>query len=133
MKVLIAEDDSIAAKFLTAMLQKLGHESIVTRDGEAGLKEFIAAQPPVVISDWMMPGMNVLELCQRIRELNLNEYTYFILQTAKSSREDYRTAMQAGVDDFLTKPVNGEELGMRLRVAERIISQRREAGQRIQA
>lgn len=133
MKILIAEDDLIAAKYLTVTLQKLGHEVMVARDGETALREFTACPPPVVISDWMMPGMNGLELCQSIRKLGLDEYTYFILQTAKNTREDNRTAMQAGIDDFLTKPVNAEELGMRLRVAERIISQRREAEHKIRA
>ncbi|HYV30702.1 MAG TPA: EAL domain-containing protein [Candidatus Binatia bacterium] len=96
------------------------------------MAQFIIQQPPIVISDWMMPQMDGLELCQRIRALTLEQYTFFILQTAKSSREDYRIGMEAGVDDFLTKPVDPQELVMRLRVAARIIEQRLEAEQKIQ-
>src|SRR5213596_2135265 len=124
MKILVAEDDLLSMKFLTVMLQKLRHDVITTRHGQEALAQFIIEQPAIVISDWMMPRMDGLELCQRIRGFGLEQYTFFILQTARNGREDYRLAMESGVDDFLAKPVNQEELAIRLRVAERIICQR---------
>lgn len=131
MKILVAEDDAVARLFLKASLQKLGHEALLCKDGTEALAAFQEHRPFVVISDWMMPGMDGLELCKSIRGLGLENYTYFILQTARSSRDDYRVGMEAGVDDFLAKPVNQEDLFIRLRVAERIIQQRLESERRI--
>jgi diguanylate cyclase (GGDEF)-like protein len=131
MKILVAEDDVFSAKFLTSILQKLGHEVISAGNGQDALTKFHLHQPAIVISDWMMPFMDGLQLCQKIRAQALDHYTFFILQTARTSREDYRVAMEAGVDDFLAKPISREELGTRLRVADRMIRQRREAEARI--
>ena len=131
MKILIAEDDLFSAKFLTSTLQKLEHEVIIAANGKEALAKFHLHQPAIVISDWMMPEMDGLQLCESLRAQPLDQYTFFILQTARNSREDYRMAMEAGVDDFLAKPVNREELAIRLRVAERIIRQRYEAEKRI--
>ena len=127
MKVLVAEDDAVAGKYLTMALQRLGHEAILCINGQQALEVFSVHQPYIIISDWMMPQMDGLELCQRVRAMRLDHYTYFILQTAKNSKEDYRIGMDAGVDDFLTKPVNHGDLGIRLRVAERMIQQRIES------
>ena len=122
MKILVAEDEPISSKYLTGVLRKLGHEFVATRNGHEALSQFLTYQPAVVISDWMMPTMDGIELCQQIRGMGLEQYTFFILQTAKSGRADYLRAMDAGVDDFLSKPVNHEEIAIRLRVAERIWS-----------
>ena len=124
MKILVAEDDAVARLLLKAILQRLGHEVILCTDGRAALEAFAEHRPYVVISDWMMPEMDGLELCQRIRAVELDHYTYFVLQTARNRAEDFRLAMDAGVDDFLCKPVKKEDLFARLRVAERIIQQR---------
>lgn len=131
MKILVAEDDAVARKFLTITLQKLGHEVIAACNGREAFEQFVIHQPYIVVSDWMMPQMDGLEFCQRIRAHGLDHYTFFLLQTARVSREDYRMGMDAGVDDFLPKPVNHEELVIRLRVAERIIRQRVEAEEQI--
>jgi diguanylate cyclase (GGDEF)-like protein len=127
MKILVAEDDVFSAKFLTGLVDKLGHEVITALNGREGLAQFHVHQPAIVISDWMMPEMDGLELCRHIRAQALDHYTFFILQTARTSREDYRLAMESGVDDFLTKPLNREEFSIRLRVADRMIRQRQEA------
>lgn len=126
MKILVAEDDAIARLYLKTSLLKLGHEPILCKDGVEALAAFEEHKPFVVLSDWMMPRMDGLELCQRIRALSVENYTYFILQTARSSRDDFRSGMESGVDDFLAKPINQEDLFIRLRVAERIIRQRME-------
>lgn len=126
MKILVAEDDAVARLFLKATLQGFGHEVVLSNNGRMALQAFAEHQPFIVISDWMMPEMDGLELCQRIRAMELEHYTYFILQTARSSRQDFRLSMDAGVDDFLSKPIDREDLFIRLRVAERIIQQRLE-------
>ncbi|HXI53546.1 MAG TPA: EAL domain-containing protein [Candidatus Saccharimonadales bacterium] len=131
MKILIAEDDLLSSKFLTGTLQKLEHEVICAPNGREALAQFHVHRPAIVISDWMMPEMDGLQLCQSIRAQPLDQYTFFILQTARNSREDYRVAMDAGVDDFLGKPVNREELVTRVRVADRMIRQRNEAEKQI--
>jgi diguanylate cyclase (GGDEF)-like protein len=131
MKILVAEDEPISSKYLTGVLRKLGHEFVATRNGHEALTEFLTGRPAVVISDWMMPTMDGIELCQQIRGMGLEQYTFFILQTAKTGRADYLRAMDAGVDDFLSKPVNQEEIAIRLRVAERIIRQRADAERRL--
>lgn len=127
MKILVAEDDAVARLFLKATLRSFGHEAILCANGRAAIQAFEEHRPYIVISDWMMPEMDGLELCQGIREKVLDHYTYFILQSARSTRQDFRAAMEAGVDDFLAKPIDREDLFVRLRVAERIIQQRLEA------
>jgi DNA-binding response OmpR family regulator len=121
MKVLIAEDDPVASRVLDAALLKLRHEPVHAADG-ASAWELLQAQPVrVVVSDWQMPRMDGLELCRRIRERK-GEYVYFILLTQmEASEKNLAAATEAGVDDFLGKPVDYSQLWMRLRVAERIL------------
>jgi sigma-B regulation protein RsbU (phosphoserine phosphatase) len=122
MKILIAEDDTIAAKVLRLTLQALRHEVVVATDGAMAWEMFDKEPVRVVVSDWMMPGLDGLQLCGRIRNRAQTPYTYFILLTAaQTCDDDYTLAMDAGVDDFLTKPLNREMLRTRLRVAERIL------------
>ncbi|EDY19309.1 response regulator receiver protein [Chthoniobacter flavus Ellin428] len=122
MKILIAEDDPIAAKVLCLTLQNLGHEVVVATNGAEAWETFDAEPIRVVVSDWMMPGMDGLELCGRIRNRAQTPYTYFILLTAaQTGNEDYLQAMDAGVDDFLTKPFDRDIIRTRLYVAHRIL------------
>jgi DNA-binding response OmpR family regulator len=121
MKVLIAEDDPVASRMLEAALLKLRHEPVRAADG-AGAWELLQAQPVrVVVSDWQMPRLDGLELCRRIRARK-GEYVYFILLTQmEASEKNLAAATEAGVDDFLGKPVDYNQLWMRLRVAGRIL------------
>jgi sigma-B regulation protein RsbU (phosphoserine phosphatase) len=121
MKVLIAEDDLIASRVLEAALLKLGHEPVLSADGEEAW-EILRTQPlRVVVSDWRMPRLDGLDLCRRIRARE-GDYVYFILLTQVAGTEkNLQEAMDAGVDDFLGKPVDPSQLWMRLRVAERIL------------
>jgi len=122
MRILIVEDDSIAGAVLEASLRTLGHEVSVCTDGEEGWKRFSSDRHRIVISDWMMPGIDGLELCRRIRS-DGGEYTYFILLSNQStSSENLDQATAAGVDDFLSKPARTAELKARLHVAERILN-----------
>ena len=122
MKILIAEDDAVSAKILQFALESAGHEVIVTATGEEAFAAFDHTPVRVIVSDWMMPGLDGLDLCRQVRARPKTEYTYFILLTAiHTGRENLRKAMDAGVDDFLPKPLDREAIMMRLRVAERII------------
>ena len=122
MKILIAEDDAVASSILQLVLEGMGYEVVVTRDGTEAWETFDRDPVRVVVSDWMMPKMDGLEFCRKVRARPKTAYTYFILLSALStSSENYDIAAKAGVDDFLTKPVHRSAIRMRLRVADRIL------------
>jgi DNA-binding response OmpR family regulator len=122
MKILIAEDDVIAEKVLRLTLQVSGHEVVTARTGTEAWEMFDRDPVRVVISDWMMPGLDGLEFCNRVRDRAQTPYTYFILLTATfTGTHDYNAAMAAGVDDFMTKPLDREMIRTRLHVAQRIL------------
>lgn len=122
MKILIAEDDPVTVQILHFTLLHYGHEVVTAANGLQAWEKFDAEPFRVVVSDWMMPTLDGLELCRKIRERPKTDYTYFILLTAvNTGRENLRHAMDAGIDDFLAKPLDREAILMRLRVAERIL------------
>jgi sigma-B regulation protein RsbU (phosphoserine phosphatase) len=122
MKVIAAEDDNVARAILRRSLERLGHEVIEACDGEEAWALWLAERPRVVVSDWQMPKLDGLSLCRRFRAQEAPEYVYFILLTGTgASAQNRRAAAEAGVDDFLTKPIDMSALWMRLRVAERIL------------
>ena len=123
MKVLAVEDDDVSRSIVVRSLERLGHEVIETKDGEEAWKAWLKEKPRVAVSDWLMPKLDGLKLCSRFRAQQGQEYLYFILLTGTGATgENRRAAAEAGVDDFLTKPVDLTELWMRLRVAERILT-----------
>jgi sigma-B regulation protein RsbU (phosphoserine phosphatase) len=129
-KILIAEDDVVASTVLQFTLERMGHEVVVTRSGLEAWETFDRAPVRVVVSDWMMPGMDGLEFCHRVRARPKTPYTYFILLTAlDTNSENYELATEAGIDDFLTKPLDSITIRMRLRVADRILWFTREVHQ----
>lgn len=121
MKILIAEDQSLAARYLHRILELMGHEVVDTRDGEQAWEEIKRGGISLLISDWMMPNLNGLELCQRVRSLIKDRYIYIILLSARTCREDKLKGLNAGADDFLTKPIDPDELCVRLEIASRIL------------
>jgi sigma-B regulation protein RsbU (phosphoserine phosphatase) len=122
MKILAVEDDPVARAVLRQALRRLGHETIEAVDGEAAWEQLEVEPVRVVVSDWMMPRADGLDLCRRIRARPAQDYIYFILLTSRdATEENSRAATDAGVDDFLTKPLDPTELWTRLRVAERIL------------
>jgi DNA-binding response OmpR family regulator len=122
MRVLVIEDQPIAAMQLAGALRVLGHEPVVIGDGAEAWRTLTGEAFRVVVSDWRVPGMDGLDLCRRVRERG-GDYVYFILvSVAGLTRENRDAALAAGVDDFLPKPVDPDELRMRLHVAERILS-----------
>jgi CheY-like chemotaxis protein len=123
MKVLAVEDDASARLILRRSLERLGHDVIEAANGEEGWKAWAKYKPRVIVSDWEMPRMDGLTLCRRLRGEQGTEYVYFILLTGTgASGKNRRAAAEAGVDDFLTKPIDLAALWMRLRVAERILT-----------
>lgn len=122
MKILAVEDDAVARAVLRQALRRLGHDAVEAADGEQAWEVLQNDPARVVVSDWMMPRCDGLELCRRIRQRTGAEYIYFILLTGRDATSDnQKEAADAGVDDFLTKPLDFSELWMRLRVAERIL------------
>jgi diguanylate cyclase (GGDEF)-like protein len=121
--VLLVDDDPDFLRLLSAQLADNGHTALTTTSGFEAMRILISEAPPVVITDWMMPGMNGLELCRAIRRQSGEGvgFTYVIILTAQN-RDDYIVeALEAGADDCLAKPVNLKELLARLRAAQRII------------
>jgi sigma-B regulation protein RsbU (phosphoserine phosphatase) len=120
-KVLIAEDEAILRRLLRSYLERWGHEVVVAENGADAWTLFKGGEFPIVISDWMMPEMDGLELIRRIRAYQRPGYVYTILVTSKSQKEDIVEGMEAGADDFVTKPFDRDELRVRLRAGQRII------------
>jgi CheY-like chemotaxis protein len=121
MRVLAIEDQPVSAAQLLATLRSLGHVVELATDGASAWERLEAGGYRVVVCDWRMPGMDGLEFCRKVRARG-GDYVYFILiSTTKVTKESRELALPAGVDDFLAKPVDPDELGMRLHVAERII------------
>ena len=122
MKIMVVEDDLVSRTVLETTLKREGHEVITMTDGRTAWQSFHQDPVRVIISDWMMPHMDGLELCRRVRSRAQTPYTYFILLTAiDPSRENLNKAMLEGVDDFLQKPLNKETIWARLHVAQRIL------------
>lgn len=121
MKVLALEDQPVAAALLMAVLRSLGHEVEHAGSSDEAWARLTEGGYRVVVSDWQMPGVDGLGLCRKIRERG-GDYVYFILVSSnRVTKENRQLALAAGVDDFLSKPIDADELGMRLHVAERII------------
>ncbi len=126
MKVLIAEDDAISRLLLKETVENLGHECLVAEDGlEAWETYQKAPDVEVVISDWMMPNMDGLEFCRKVRGLVREGYTFFIVLTALEGKERLLEGLRAGADEYLVKPLDREQLRARLAVASRITALRR--------
>ena len=122
MRVLVVDDDPLTLHMVVYRLRQWGHDVISANDGTAAW-EFIEASPTpnVAIMDWMMPGISGLELCQRIRARAGVPYLYIILLTGRNHPEDLIAGLDAGADDYLTKPFHLGELDARLRAGKRIV------------
>ncbi|HEX9656911.1 MAG TPA: response regulator transcription factor [Bacteroidota bacterium] len=122
MKILVAEDDPASRLVLTTALKKLGHEVVATENGRDAWRTIGELDIRMVISDWMMPYIDGVELCKMIRAQHSKHYVYVILLTALAGKGNYLQGMSAGADDLVTKPFDLDELAARLRVGERILS-----------
>lgn len=121
MKILIVEDDADSREILKVLLELDGHDVTSARNGIEGWQAFEFGDFPVVLSDWLMPEMDGLELCRRIRAADRPSYSYVILVSALQGKSSYLQGMAAGADDFVAKPYDPDQLKTRVIVAERII------------
>ena len=120
MKFLVVDDQATCRVTLRTILRRLGHETTLCSDGLEAWDALQKERFDVVFADWVMPGIDGLELCRRIREADNDHYIYVVLCTAKDTQSDLVTAMKAGADDFSTKPVRPDEIEVRVRAAQRI-------------
>ena len=122
MKVVIADDDVLSQIMLQGAVEQLGHDCVTASDGAEAWERITSAQPDVLITDLMMPGINGFELCRRVRNLDSDRYIYIIIATSLGAQGDVRDGIEVGADDFLTKPIDPFDLETRLVAAQRIIA-----------
>ncbi len=121
-RILIADDDALTRRLLEKMLEKAGYEVIAVENGRKALQSLSGTNGPrLALLDWLMPGLNGVEVCREIRRHSEYPYAYIILLTAKTAKVDVVTGLEAGADDYITKPCDAEELKARLRSGERIL------------
>lgn len=122
MRVLAAEDNPVFQSMLRTMLTKWGYQAVIARDGLEAWDALRDEDPPrLAILDWMMPGLDGVEVCRRVRGTDREPYIYILLLTARTDAQDLIDGMEAGADDYLTKPFNAQELRVRLRAGCRIL------------
>jgi sigma-B regulation protein RsbU (phosphoserine phosphatase) len=125
-RVLIVDDSRAQRRILSLSLKRWGYEVFEADSGHTALEICKTESLDLILSDWMMPGMNGLEFCMIFRELEQNGYVYFILLTSKSEKDEVAHGLDVGADDFLSKPVNSSELRARIRAGQRIQAMERE-------
>jgi sigma-B regulation protein RsbU (phosphoserine phosphatase) len=131
-RVLIADDDRVGSTMLKRSVEQLGHEVIAAHDGDEAWRRIRAdGSIAIAILDWMMPGVTGLELCTRIRQDEARSHLYVIMLTARTARADVVTGIEAGADDYLTKPFDPDELRVRLNVGVRIVTLQQRLASRV--
>jgi|SRR5438477_5543883 len=120
MKVLIAEDDAVSRRLLHAGLARWGYEILVAGDGTEAWRMLHQERPALLILDWLMPGMDGLEICRKARALPNFQSAYIILLTGRSTKEDIIQGLDAGADDYIIKPFDPGELRARISVGLRV-------------
>lgn len=122
MKVLIAEDEPVSRRLLSAALERAGYEVVTAGDGgEAWAMLQCQGDLRLAVLDWMMPEVDGVDVCRRVRAMRRASYTYLILLTSLESRDDVVRGFESGADDYMTKPFDAQELLCRVRVGERVV------------
>jgi len=122
MKILIAEDDELSRNILKAMVAKSGYEPVLAADGLAAYEIMTSPDTPMLaLLDWMMPGLDGVEVCRKLREIASNEPPYLILLTSRDSQADIVSGLKAGANDYIVKPYDVEELQVRIGVGRRVV------------
>ncbi len=122
-RILIAEDDPVSRRMLQTFLTKWGYEVVAVTDGIEALRILEKEDaPPLAVLDWMMPGLEGPQVCQRVRKNPDRPYVYILLLTARSQKGDLLYGLESGADDYLTKPFDAQELRARLYVGQRILN-----------
>jgi diguanylate cyclase (GGDEF)-like protein len=127
-KILVVDDELVSRLVVQAAVERLGHQWVAASDGEEAWRHFQEDRPDVLITDLLMPGVDGLQLCRRVREAAETGYTYIILATMLGDREDVVRGMEAGADDYLVKPVEPFDLQAKLIAAERVTALHAELG-----
>lgn len=132
-RILVAEDDPVARRLLEVTLQRWGYEVVAVSDGMAAWEVLAREDAPLLaVLDWMMPGLDGVEVCRRVRALGRASPTYLILLTARGEKADVVTGLEAGADDYLTKPFDRAELRARLAVGVRVVALQETLARRVQ-
>ena len=120
-RILVVDDSTPQRRVLAKLLRGWGYGVVEAASGAEALDIVVRSDIDIILSDWVMPGMSGVEFCRSFRALERRRYGYFVLLTSKSGKEDVALGLDSGADDFLTKPVNGDELRARLLAGERIV------------
>jgi len=122
MKILIAEDDNVTRHILEKSVTEMDFEVVSCKNGHDAWKILQSENAPhLLILDWMMPGMDGLEICRKVREQAKEPYTFILLLTSKGEQDDFVKGMEAGADDYVVKPFNHNDLRVRLKAGRRIV------------
>jgi DNA-binding response OmpR family regulator len=132
MRVLVAEDDRVTRLYLTGLLAKWGYHVVSVDDGERAY-ELLQREdgPSLALLDWMMPGMDGVEICRQVRRRIRGRPVYLVLLTIRTQQEDVVHGLEAGADDYVTKPFDHAELRSRLRVGERVLEMTEQLQERV--
>ena len=122
MHILVVDDQAAARQFFEKILKDWGHTVYLAENGSEAWTTLFSTPVDVVVTDWMMPEMNGLELCRKIRNAGFEKYIYLILISGRNTQQDIIQGLEVGVDDYLTKPVNTQEFRARIEIGERIVS-----------
>jgi response regulator RpfG family c-di-GMP phosphodiesterase len=122
MKIILADDDKVSLELLERQIILWGYSVATASDGEQAWQMLQADPVSIVVSDWLMPEMDGLELCRKIRAFDFKHYVYIILISGQDTRQDIVDGLEAGADDFLTKPINLAEFRARLQIAVRVVN-----------
>ncbi len=125
-RVLVVDDSAAQRRVLGLSLSRWGYKVTEADSGDAALRLCRQTEFDMILSDWVMPGMTGLDLCRALRAMPRESYGYFILLTSKSDKTEVADGLDGGADDFLSKPINPDELRARMRAGERILAMQRE-------
>lgn len=132
-RLLIAEDHEASRRILQAYLQDRGFDVVGTDNGEEAWSILNRPNPPsIAVLDWMMPGLDGVEVCRRVRKLQNAPYVYVVLLTSRSGKDEIAQGLESGADDYVTKPCDREELRARLSVGQRVVKLERSLAKRVQ-
>src|SRR5215213_1006355 len=120
MKVIVADDDVVTRMLMVSVVEGLGHECVPASTGTAALEAYDKFGADVIVTDWLMPGLDGLELCRQVRLYTDRRYAYVVVVSGRSDRADVLSGMRAGADGYLSKPIHFEELEMQLNAAARV-------------
>lgn len=122
MKLLVVDDELVSRMKMERLLQNLGYKTLAATSGREGWEMWKSERPRIVITDWNMPDMDGIQLCRRIRTAEQGSYTYIIFVSGKNDIRDIITGMEAGADDYISKPFNKDEVLLRVKAGERVIN-----------